>query len=322
MNQPHDNTYIGSHDIAAIVGKHPFVSPIKVFMKLMGMGNDLRVNEEMLWGLKQQPVILDEFHSRHCNKEIAHEVHRRYPQKEFLGSTIDGVLIPGSEEGVDAKNVRWFDAKKGWGEEATDQVPEYILIGMQWHMAMDPTMQMVWVAALFSGCSYREYIIRRDDALIEMLIGEAEKFWRDHVLTKKCPEMDASDAASEYLKQAHPSETLPMRVATPEEIRLIQSYQQIHRIAKLIEKREKECENKLKDMIGEAAGLSWENTRFTYKKTRDRSQIDWCSVAHDLRSLAGEKKFQELVKAHTSTKAGYRRFLKTFEEGEQDDDTL
>lgn len=96
----------------------------------------------------------------------------------LMASTIDGVLHD-RPEGLEAK---YSGEAAKWGDEGTDQIPTGYLIQAQ-HHCYACNLDRVWVPALVIGyrAQFRLYVVERNDELIESIVDESRRFWRDHV---------------------------------------------------------------------------------------------------------------------------------------------
>jgi len=68
-------------------------------------------------------------------------------------------------------------------------------------------------------------------------------------------------------------------------------------------------EIELKAAIADREGLQWSNGVLTYRKTRDKRETDWKSLATELlkRHVGDEQTIAALLKDYETTKTGGRR---------------
>jgi predicted phage-related endonuclease len=302
----HNNTYLGSHDIAALAGEHPFYKPMGVFMRKVGM-SDQPVTPIMKMGLKMEPTILSLYEDDHPENKLKRNVHARVKGKDIFGSTIDALIDQDViNAGVDAKNVRFKSSK--WGDPGTDNVPSYIFVGMQWHMLCHD-LEQCFVAALFSGCDFEEYYVMRDQESIDMLTDIGEKFWKDHVITKTPPDLDGSDDAKRFLKERYPGEREGVRAATSEEIILIDAYGMAQTTFEKANLEFETCKNRLRKAIGIHTGLMSSRGIATWKKTKDKQEIDYKAAFNAAKPFLPTGQLSRILKQYTSLTGGHRRLL-------------
>jgi len=309
-HKPHDNTYIGSHDIAAICGVHPWRTAVGVFMRMKGLADDPASNEAMRRGLQMEPTILRIFAEENAGLLLQEQVHARDEKHEWIGSTIDGLVLPDKTLGVDAKNVRFKGEE--WGDPGTDEVPDYILVGMQWHIH-NHRLEKVKIAALFSGADFHEYVIERHDDLIGSLLERAFKFKMDHLDANMPPDLDSSEDSKRFIRAAYPKDMLPLRAATAQEWELARQLYTLEALADQYQDGVDTVKNQLKALIGEAAGIAGRGFQLTYKKSRDTSKIDWGKVASECAGVVDPLTYQKILDKCRFTREGSRRFLPKFD---------
>ena len=114
-------------------------------------------------------------------------------------------------DGTDADRVWLLEVKnrneytrKGWGEEGTDQVPRDILLQCLWQLQVTG-LHRCDVAVLFGNSSLQVYTIQIRDhqTLIEEANRRAMRL-RELVRTETPPDLDGSEAWSDYLAHLYP----------------------------------------------------------------------------------------------------------------------
>ena len=106
---------------------------------------------------------------------------------------VDGICEDGRI--LECKTAR---SGKDWGEEGTDEIPQYYQTQVQHYMAVlgAPVCD---VAVLIGGSDFRIYTVRRDQELIDLLINDEEEFWEKHVVPGIPPApMSISEMAATY----------------------------------------------------------------------------------------------------------------------------
>jgi hypothetical protein len=109
------------------------------------------------------------------------------------------------------------EAMRKWGpSEDVEQIPDPVLVQVAWELHVTG-LPVDYVGALV-GAEVRTYAVRLED--VEDLVGEledvAERFMRDHVVTKKPPPVDGTAGAERMLRALHPEPTGPRRRAGPQ----------------------------------------------------------------------------------------------------------
>ena len=277
-------TYMGSHDTAAVSGFHPWLNPAQVFMNKTGMSKGQADNDQLYFGRLLEPVILSEFAER-MHVTLSSPGFVRHPTLEWFGGTPDGML-DGRRAGVDAKNIRYLDPQK-WGDDGSGDVPEYIAFQAQHFMALFD--YPVWyIAALFAGCEFRIYPIERDREMSDLIVEMDGAFWNEHVVPKIPPPIDGSDSCRRMLERLHPKEKAAVRAATAEETDMLL-------ILRGLEKQEESCKdeaermrNLLRDSIGDAAGITCDFAKVSYKLAKGRAGIDTKALKAEMPAIAAK----------------------------------
>lgn len=110
-------------------------------------------------------------------------------------------LAQGLVSGLEAKTS---GSRDGWGEPGTDEVPVYYRAQALWQLdvyGVDVTFMPSWF-----GTDYREYVIERDDADLEIMRDAAWCFLGE-IETGRQPDIDAGLATKHRLQYLHPSVT-------------------------------------------------------------------------------------------------------------------
>ena len=316
-------TGICASDVACICGLNPYRSAIQVWAEKRGTlpEEDLSKNEAVYWGLALEEPIRRRYQERHTVIAGIESVGtlRRSTEKWML-ATPDGMAVKQVEEDEDA--LAWgvelktagFQAGKRFGKDGdSDQVPEEYLIQCAWGMAVCGIER--WdLAVLIAGSDYREFELHRDMELEKRLIEIGRKFWFEKVLAGVQPEIDASKSAAKTLARLYPRDEQPL-IQAGEEIEdwMLKLKTARQRVA-AAEGEKKEAENKLKAIIGDAAGCEGAMGKITWKANKDRVVVNWQGVAAILKKLLPANKFAQLVAKQTTTKPGARVFRPTWAE--------
>lgn len=249
-------TGIGSSDIAAIVGQHPYRTPYSVYAEKVGQ-LVVPQNERMLWGKKLQRIVAEEWGQR--NKVAISWLDETYRTKpEYFMATPDakcvGTVGNGDVEGIEVKTADWRQ-RDLWGEPGTDSIPAWYLLQCQWQ-AMVMGWKRVYVPVLFGGNQLESYTVEFDPALAEELAKRAEAFWTNHVRALEPPEMDWTEAAKASIRQRFPKAVSPeYRDATTVEDELVAQLAKLKRQQIAVTRAYDTQVNKVKEAIGDWKGI-------------------------------------------------------------------
>jgi predicted phage-related endonuclease len=231
-------TYIGGSDLAAILGIHPYRDIGTVWIEKVRAQERLEQEDETIdpeietrfsrWGKRQERVIIEEYADVTGFKvETPGLQVFRHPEYPFIGGTIDGdAETPfGDHIVVEAKSRDAFAEararKEGisgtyWGDEGTDQVPEWFVPqGMQYMMVRGYETRCDY-PVLIGGNNWKLYHVEYDRELAAQLIDVQIWFW-GLVTRREAPPMDFSAAgATKLQKRIHDKIIGETRVVTEE----------------------------------------------------------------------------------------------------------
>jgi putative phage-type endonuclease len=295
---------IGGTDIAQIIGVSPYGGPIDVYRSMVEKYEKPQT-APMTRGLRFEPVIRAMYEEETGAKlRPGKPGIARLPKYGFAHASPDDFATrDGSEVLCEWKTAGTYTAK-AWGTEA-DEIPLPYLCQVQWGMTLT-NMVAADVAVLIGVDDFRHFRIIRDAELCEMLFTSAEKFYRDHILTKRAPDPDASDSYGEWLKARYPESRGLTLDATPELDAVAKALQKARADLKDAEAREKEARNRLCAFIGDADGVAGTDWKVTWRMAKSAARVDWKAVATE----AGAD--ETIIQRHTSIAPSGRRFLPKF----------
>lgn len=295
---------VGASEMAAICGLNPYRSALDVYLEKVGITEPFAGNERTEWGNRLEKAIAKKYAETHEITFQTPDETTVHPEHPWLMGTPDRLITYGDAPsvpvlGLEIKTVGLRSAFR-WGE-AGDDLPEEYLVQCHVYMAI---FGIPWdVAVLIGGQEYREYRLEPDPALEARLIEIGSNFWHNHVEKRIPPAPDSSEASSKALGRLYPRDEGPM-LAVGAEGETWANALKVHRESlAAAEGRVREAENKLKAMIGEAAGIKGPWGHVTWKATKDRAYTDYKAI------VAGLNVPPETIEAHTERKPGSRRFL-------------
>jgi putative phage-type endonuclease len=184
-------TYLGSSDIAAILGLSPWKTPVDVYFEKRGQAQPIDAAKQKLFnrGKRMEPVILDMLSDEYDIDIVARGQRYRDPEHAWMAAEIDAEAIDidnGERFNIEAKSVHQFAAGQ-FGEGGTDQIPIHYAAQCMFGL-MVTGRQRCTVAALVGSDNISVYHLERDEETIAGIRSKAIAFWRDHVLTGIPPE--------------------------------------------------------------------------------------------------------------------------------------
>lgn len=271
--------------VASALGQNlPESSPIDAWLSITGR-SEFHGNAATYRGDVLENVTLDEG-AKHIGENIRW-VNPPFMQRDdmpWAGDSADAVYVDDFDDPValgEAKTVALGSSLK-FGEAGTDQVPIKVAIQCHWHMIHHPWAPYVLVPVLVGGFAFefRMYRVERDAERQGLLIQDAEKWHRDYVVTDTCPPATFID--SEYLKLLHPVDNGTLLPATDETDKLCADIIEAKRVSKEAEQHEAQLCTRLKELLGDNAGIMNGSHAVSYKTNKDRETVQWQKLAMKL----------------------------------------
>jgi len=278
--------FIGSSDIAGVLGLSRWTTPLKIWAEKTGEiePDDLSKNEYVEWGSRLEGVVAKKFADKNNCKLIAYK--KRYMHKNFPYMTCElDRLIAGTDELVEIKTANAWKFKE-WSEG--DEMPlEYILQVM---FALGLSGRKVGhVAVLIGGNKYIEKRIEFDKAMFDDMVDKARDFWENYVLENVPPVAIAAD--NDNMVNLYPNNINPDLIEVNEEFESwVKMRQELSmHLGEMIDQK-KDVEAKMKAFIGEFTGVETESYKVTWKKQLKKEYV---VPASETRVLRVSKKKQE-----------------------------
>lgn len=178
--------HLGSSDMAAVLGLSPFASAHDVWLEKTGKledrerSGDAAGNSPLAAGNYLEAGVLD-FAEKTWGKITRNQFRSLKAFGVPLAANVDGILI---ESGipVEAKTCGVVGPSRGvYGDEDTDQVPDHVILQATVHM-LCTSQDVCYVPTLVGGRGFIRFVVKRDQAIADMVSAAAIDFWNDHVL--------------------------------------------------------------------------------------------------------------------------------------------
>jgi putative phage-type endonuclease len=258
---------IGGSDAAKILGVSKFGGPIDVYRKIVE-GHDYPENIAMTRGKLLEPVIRELYR---METGAALEGPKRI-RKDWARASLDDVAIrEGQRIVVEYKSANIRQAHE-WGD-ADDDIPTDYRIQVAWYLHWSG-LARADLAVFLGGADLHIYPVSRDLELESMVLEGCERFYRDHIVAKKPPEVDGSWSCSEWLKERYPVDKGPVIQADEVAEEWARKLFAARAAKERAEKDEYEARNKLISRIGDAAGIEGDGWRISYTQTKGKPTLD------------------------------------------------
>jgi predicted phage-related endonuclease len=155
-----------------------------------------------------------------------------------------------------------------WGEPGTDQIPEMYLVQVTHQMeVLDAPRSHV---AALCGSALWSYEVPRDRELGGLITEAEARVWYEHIVPRRPPPPTGSRLVDGWMASRFPVERTPARVAINDEIDAMESLARLRRIRVAAAAEEKAAELRLKELMGDAAGLWLDGVgSVTWRRTKN-----------------------------------------------------
>lgn len=237
---------IGGSDASAILGFNPWKSAFELYIDKTSDHIEEIDNEAIHWGNVLEDVVAEEFTRRTGKKVRRRNQTFVHPKHDFMIANIDRDVV-GERALLECKTTNAFNAD-AW----EDEIPWAYMCQLQHYMAV-LDYEKAYIAVLIGGQKFLWKEEKRDEEFIQLMIEHEKHFWNEHVLKEIPPEIDGSPSASELLNKMYPEDDGTMKMLESDTAEsLIEAIESIKSEVKEKQSLQKEYENKLKLMIGEA----------------------------------------------------------------------
>ena len=175
--------HLGSSDMAAILGIDPWKNAYDVWLEKTGQIDDIKETESMQAGTLFEPSVL------HWAEGKLGKLKRNQYRSAIgfpVGSNIDA-LVEETDEPVEAKTSGLFGPlAEDWGDEGTDQIPDYVIIQSHVHM-LCVNKDICYVPTFLGGRGFTMFEVENDDEIMDIIRDKSLDFWESYVETKTAP---------------------------------------------------------------------------------------------------------------------------------------
>jgi putative phage-type endonuclease len=310
---------IGGSEVAAIIlapeDRPRWCSPINVWLDKKGMAEH-RENNAMRAGKRFERTIL-EMYSDQVGQPIEfadHWAFLRDPELHLLGASLDARWAAGDRRPVDAKNIRYKDGSK-WGDAGSEQMPLYYACQLTVQMMVTGT-EVSDLAVLFSGQDLENFHAYYDPETAAIIRERVAVWWERHIVQGHQPEMDGTDAASDYLRKRFARATDRTVEPTQQVLDLIRQRREAYAAEQAAKLVRQEAENKIKAFMGDAQAIpglcTWKNNRGSTEVNHEGALLELLSTLERQGVKGVRQTAQTILEQFTTTTTGARvlRFAK------------
>lgn len=296
-------TGLGSTDTAAILGLDPWRDAYSVWVsKKEPAVWSPEPSDEMLLGTCLQQGIFDYYKRKTGYNAEWRDVTIRHPRNPILIGSPDGV-VPDLKKVVEIKTIshNWNE----WGP-TSDDVPDQYKV-QAWHQMALLDYDSCDLVPLVRG-EVRIYTILRDEEVIRQMQERQKTFWSRYVEGDEEPPIGTSEWTKNWIKQRFPHHSSDLREASEQEVALLEEYAGVRDRIEPLEDRKAHLETLLRKACAEDAGIQWPGGKFTWKRTKDKTAMDWEGLATELLAhYPGDEEAARLTAKYTYPVPGHRR---------------
>lgn len=236
-------TGIGSSDMAGVLGQSNWQSPYSVWFSKVGTIIDEAPSEQMLWGIRLEPVICEAWWEK-TGVPIKRVGLCRNAERPWQIATPDRLTGDGGL--LETKNVNAFNADEWDG----DTIPLKYLIQVT-HQMDTLGVNHGYLAVLIGGAELLTFEVTPDPSIVGVIRERGAAFW-ELVKAQTPPETDGSDATTKALKARWVPSDGEVAVLDPSWLERIDW--RVHHKAEIAENEAacKETENALRAALGSA----------------------------------------------------------------------
>lgn len=252
-------TYIGGSDIAAIMGKSRWCTPLKMWAYKTGRlpAPDFSQNERVKFGKKLEWIVAEEYAERNNVKVQNRKEAYTHPKYPFLKAHVDRIVL-NADKILEAKTC---GAEKG-KEWANSNVPVEYVLQSNWNAGLAKRKQFA-IAVLIGGNHYEEVTLDFDKELFDEQVNIAINFWKEYVIKNVMPPVSADD--SNAILEIYPNHCEDM-IENQEIEERISYLKEIENYYKEQGAEIETIENELKALIGDKQGIITNKYRVTWKE--------------------------------------------------------
>ena len=311
-------TGIGGSEVAAILlapeDRPSWCSPLKLWLEKRGLA-EAAENNAMRAGKRFERSILELYaETRGVAITFADPWEFvRDKQLPILGASLDARWAEGDRRPVDAKNIRFKDAK--WGDAGSEQIPLYYACQLAVQMMVTGT-EVSDLAVLFSGQDMEWFTVYRDPEIEAIIRARVAAWWERHIVQGHQPDVDGTDAATEFLRKRFPKATEAVVTATPEVMAWVEQRKQAYAAEQAAKLARTEAENRIKAFMGDAQAIpgvcTWQNNRSTEVTNYEGAYLELISVLEKKGVTGVRQVAKDVLDQFTTTTPGARvlRFAK------------
>jgi len=279
--------FIGSSDIAAILGLNPYKTLLAVWAEKTGElpPKDLSDNEAVEWGNRLERVVGDKYADKNGVKLIPNKRRFYHPAYPFLSCELDNE-VEGSDELVECKTANARMSKAWEDEEGAEDAPVHYVCQVMFALGITGR-KVGHLAVLIGGQKYIERTVEFDQRVFDQMVAKAVEFWNTFVVPKVMP-MQISCKDSDTLQSLFPDVIFGEPVTMDDDAnKIVESLESLAEDLASLKGTIEQQKNTLKAMLQENECGNTDRYKITWKKQHRK---EYTVAAADFRVLRYAKR--------------------------------
>jgi putative phage-type endonuclease len=262
--------YIGGSDIAAVMGMSRWTTPLQLWSEKTGKvePEDISEKEYVEMGNELEETVARLFTKRTGKKVRRAPKNYRHPVHDFVRCQVDR-LVEGTDQLLECKTASAWKEKEWEGEE----IPQEYILQVNWQLGITGR-NVGHIAVLIGGQKFLYKEIQFDPELFNNQLQAALDFWR---MVEEKQEPMAMGADNSFMVELHPKEESEELQEVQELNASIGLVQQLKATIKETIEQKEEIEAKIKQAIGDNAGILTDEYKVTWKR-QQTSRLDTKSL--------------------------------------------
>ena len=272
-------TYIGGHDVVALLNLHPFMTSGDVYAHMvLGHREDIGNKPSVRRGRIIEPGLLDEIETTK-GLSLRRGAFVLDDEAPYLGGTVDAI-----DEGrrilVEVTTTSSRN-RAAWGVPGTDDAATYKWMQAQFYLGLLGYEEALVVCFVVDTDELLEYPIRRNQQAIDEMREGAERFFLDHIGTRTPPNALSMlaggdvDGAAAILEVLYAKDNGSAVEPTPELIDAAGAYVAARETETEAAKAKEQAATTIKAHLADASTSKWEGGRVQWSSSNLKPSVDY-----------------------------------------------
>ncbi|MGB1373650.1 MAG: hypothetical protein ACPG6R_11050 [Aequoribacter sp.] len=313
MSRPERNTYLGGHQVAAIMGVHPFKNELDVYNEIV-LGDQQEKNGKMERGLIIEPGFIRHIKEKHGLGNLVEDVFTRHESTPYLCGTADALEITAGGAVV----LHEFTVVDSYSLKSWDHRPaEYKHTQAQFYAGNVRAGMIGLHAYVADECRSITHWLDFDPIYYDQMVNRCREFWAYHIEDRKppFPISNGGDPAASIAK-TYPTDNGETVKASQYLRNAAMLYAHARDAAKMADEAKKAAAAGLKYMMADVAKASWDGGYISNKNTKGRAKINWEGLARSMMGNMTSSEIEMLIQTHTETQRGSRQLRVHFQKSD------